>query len=314
MSSIKEVHIKKHKIIKDIKLEITKKNSIFFGWNGTGKSTFSNIFYEISINGDNAKQYESFFPTHNFTSDNNIKVFNKKYIDQNLSDFLDGEHKKDKIILGEENQENNKKLENNEREKQSLQDSLIDADTKKKKIEDNLDKEKTKIAKRAKDSLGENNYKFSPEPNKNSIKYPEKFNELKKLDSRELNNNIIIFQQQKKEKLEELKIDNFSKNFQAEEEKLQELFKQTTFNEVIKKLKSNETLNSWVERGVELHSDGNTCEFCGNELTEQRKQELNNHFNDKYKKLQSNLNKEKEYYKKKITYIKEYNSKARILY
>jgi wobble nucleotide-excising tRNase len=38
------------------------------------------------------------------------------------------------------------------------------------------------------------------------------------------------------------------------------------------------TVCNWVETGLELHADKKECEFCGNPLTDQRMQELRNHF------------------------------------
>lgn len=57
---------------------------------------------------------------------------------------------------------------------------------------------------------------------------------------------------------------------------------QTVTAQVIERLKANPQLNAWVKQGLQLHSEIETCEFCGSDLKSARLDELNAHFNDQY--------------------------------
>lgn len=59
----------------------------------------------------------------------------------------------------------------------------------------------------------------------------------------------------------------------------------------IKRLKDNPDIAEWVNVGrvLHLHHQSEYCEFCSSKLTEERINELNTHFNDKFLELTSNI-------------------------
>ncbi len=48
---------------------------------------------------------------------------------------------------------------------------------------------------------------------------------------------------------------------------------------------STKTLKRWVEKGLPLHEDKVTCEYCGNIIKQERKEELLAHFSEDLKNL-----------------------------
>lgn len=57
----------------------------------------------------------------------------------------------------------------------------------------------------------------------------------------------------------------------------------------IKKLIENSNLNSWVQTGLELHECLSECAFCGNEVSQNRINQLRQHFDEESKKLQNRI-------------------------
>lgn len=59
----------------------------------------------------------------------------------------------------------------------------------------------------------------------------------------------------------------------------------------IEELVNNSTLNTWVQTGHQLHSDRATCAFCNNEISDNRREELRNHFDQETQNLQNRISK-----------------------
>lgn len=59
---------------------------------------------------------------------------------------------------------------------------------------------------------------------------------------------------------------------------------------VIEDLAKDGTLAEWVRQGLKLHSERAACEFCGNRLTEQRREQLKAHFSRDLESYEAKLN------------------------
>ncbi|VEA63156.1 Uncharacterized protein conserved in bacteria [Serratia plymuthica] len=77
------------------------------------------------------------------------------------------------------------------------------------------------------------------------------------------------------------------------QERLNELLKQSVTNKVIDILKNNQEIQSWVYSGLNVNQGSDSCHFCGNQISQERIDELNAHFNDEYRKFSETLNKAK---------------------
>lgn len=69
----------------------------------------------------------------------------------------------------------------------------------------------------------------------------------------------------------------------------------------IDELKNNPSLNSWAQIGHPLHNDRTTCAFCNNEISDQRRKELANHFDEETDKLRDRISKGIKYLDKLLS-------------
>ena len=69
----------------------------------------------------------------------------------------------------------------------------------------------------------------------------------------------------------------------------------------IDELKNNPSLNSWARIGHPLHNDRTTCAFCNNEISDQRRKELANHFDEETDKLRDRISKGIKYLDKLLS-------------
>lgn len=58
---------------------------------------------------------------------------------------------------------------------------------------------------------------------------------------------------------------------------------------IILKFKSNQEAN-WAREGLHYHEAGSMCAFCGNEVSEERLENLNSYFDDQIKKFEDRIN------------------------
>lgn len=73
------------------------------------------------------------------------------------------------------------------------------------------------------------------------------------------------------------------------EQRVNLLLKQTVTSQALDELKDNPVGAEWAQRGIALHEDHSACLFCGGALTDERRQELDRHFDDSLKTLQASI-------------------------
>ena len=70
------------------------------------------------------------------------------------------------------------------------------------------------------------------------------------------------------------------------------LIKRSIVSQVIDELTSDSEVGAWVQQGLSLHKgerETDMCRFCGNELSPQRRSELEAHFNDAFASFQRDI-------------------------
>ena len=275
-----------------------KEKNLFYGWNGTGKSTLSNLFRSIEKQAPISEGQVEFVIDGNKVDGANlataqglpqVRVFNKGFIADNV--FTSDGAVAPIFFLGEENIEKQKQVEKLKgdidlAEKEGHEDKLVA-----RWLEKDLDGFKKERAKSIKDLLsssGGNN----PYNNYDKRSYQVKCDELLKLSDAEqtakvLDESDLDAQKKKKEstplpKINILKFD-FPDTRQLTEQVVA-LLKKTVVSAVIETLKNDTELSGWVKIGLAKHKkdSSNDCLFCGQPLPDGRIQELDAHFNDKY--------------------------------
>jgi len=285
-----------------------KKINIIFGWNGTGKTTLSRVVrcLELGEVCDKLKEHSTMefdFKLHddsilseNNKTKQNIRVFNKDFVEENIFEpsTRDGQNVKPIFYLGKEIIALTKERE--EKEQKTKDEEVISREIA------NLSRDKENMgkdyAKLIKDSLlGIKEYQFY-----NIAHFTSRFEELKKEIEK---GETSLVQEQLSEQDFEKKL-NVVKNYESLKtwvesiglnsstlnlEFLQNidtlLGKTVSIQKIIEKLRNDWELSKWVQEGLHIHVDRKSpnCEFCGQTLPTSRTEDLEKHFNKDFKDL-----------------------------
>jgi wobble nucleotide-excising tRNase len=274
----------------DSNLEKFARFNLIYGWNGSGKTTFSELFkafkdgkldefpdlkYTITCNNEkysNARVYGK-----------NIHVFNHKYIADNV-DVVSGDIKPI-FMLGKVKLDLSKIIKQDEKEL-SKREKVLEI---KKSELNNKEKYKnnffTSVAKIIKANILAKNY------NKNNAE--KAFNELinkEILLEKSVQEHLTTLKQQEKQQLEFIEITTI-KELEVIINDSKNILNKTVETVVIDRLKNNPNISKWVEEGVILHqkTDLNNCEFCNQLLPDDRITQLLSYFNDADKLLKIDI-------------------------
>lgn len=261
------------------------KINIIYGWNYSGKTTISRLFqcFELSkIHSDyqdcefEIEDYEGNKLKENELNGLKIKVFNSDFIRDNI--HLEGGNFNPVLLLGEDTKLAQEQL--------KIELKKIE---KVKRISRLLKKEVSIIEKSILEGLTDTASKI-----KDSLQIVKAFNrthlkpifEKVKSDHQPYLLNKPEFQQLLKTATtsDENKlppIDSFEFNYDLREvleDSKTLLNKVPEFSSTIKHFIENPEIASWVEEGLVLHSENDSCEFCGNKIENNRLKLLKAHF------------------------------------
>lgn len=285
------------------------KYNLFYGWNGSGKSTLSSLFRCMENHTAPDK-----FPTAEFTiniegglpitqgniqnADLNIYTFNHDFIDENISwDNI----VRSILLVDKQKISAREKLE----KLKIKQETDSEAHSKEEKEISNLENEISKFctasAKRMKISLQSIDTTDNYYLNYNKTKFQQCVSqniESTKSDEPLLDEQIIIelANAAKPDQKNPIAFNQQTVNdetFAKAKERLDDLFKTSIVSQTIQRLVDHSDIKGWVEIGLDLHKNHGSgqCEFCGNNITEDRIKQIEAHFNDNYKAFQDRLTK-----------------------
>lgn len=327
--------------------------NLIYGWNKSGKTTFSRAFVACEKKTIEFSQYpkdgEFAIKTNSGSVIDNsncqdgtkqVRVFNKDFIDHNVS-FDPTNPSKPIVYVSEEDIESNRKLKELQDKIMPLSQKYESAKQDRQKSETAEDDFRKSTARSIKDIIGNLKVKDKyREYDKGSIKTTIEEIGIKnysKLSDEEF---------EKKKKLigaEPLKAQSqcsnydfsFSydgkilRNFSEISNEISSLLKRKVVSETIDRFKDDPALNKWAQHGFELHKtkdEKKRCLFCQNEFFADFLDSLSKHFSNDYEKLQSdiksfiseltNLKKDKEAEKNQDLYADlqdDYTNKAKEL-
>jgi wobble nucleotide-excising tRNase len=276
-----------------------KRFNILYGWNWTGKTTLSRVFqcyehgsidkdfpsseFEIELN-DGAKLNQQ-----NLDHDLKIRVFNKLFIEENIS----WEGSAQPIyFIGKKNIALQEELEKLSAKEKALGIEII-------KLKENLQtkkKEKGKLAwsigKNIKDNLTTNlndKYRLYDKTNffnfiqnkKAELKNPKNL-ELSESDYKKLKQSISKERMDPIPEIPEIKLEGEKFITRAND-----LMSKSIISNSIEKLTKDWIINNWVREGLDIHKnrESKICEFCGQKLPTGLISRFEAHFNDEYNKF-----------------------------
>lgn len=294
--------IKNHRIFRGFvwptDLPDFKEKNLVYGWNGTGKSTLSNLFRSIEKRTP-ISEGEVEFVISGKKIDGaalstvqglpQVRVFNKDFIADNV--FTTNGSVVPIFFLGEANIEKQKRVEKLKGDLEEAEKEGRTKEAEKRRSDKALDDFKKERAKSIKDLLSSSGGS-NPYNNYDKRSYQVKCDELLKISDAEqkarvLDESALDAQKKKKEstpldKLPLVKFD-YPDTKQLTDQVVASLRK-TVISSILEALKNDQELSEWVKTGLVKHKKENStdCLFCGQSIPDGRIQELEAHFNDEY--------------------------------
>ncbi len=284
--------------------------NLIYGWNGSGKTTLSDILRMIekrqSIGEDGISEFSFVCEGRTITNgtiaeDQNppqVRVFNKTFIDKNI--FNDGAITPI-YFIGEENIQKQELLSKKRGAQKDAQVAASNLESQKKQKEKELEQlcqgkaseirgwlvitsqnayHKGHFAKDCDDLLtvGDAVSQIKTEEELAALKTTVSSSVKKPIDSDSISFHVP--------------------DLKKETNEVQTLLQKTVVSKTIEALTQDQKLAGWVEEGLEIHKNhhADTCQFCTQKLPAGRLKDLEDHFNQEYKALDTAI-------KEKIAYI-----------
>lgn len=274
------------------------KVNILYGWNYSGKTTISRIFQCIENKAKNQHYIDCEFEIEDFDGNkgtqqnlnlNNldIKVFNSDFIRDNI--HLEGESFNPILLLGEETKKAEEeiaakriKLNKTHRISQHLNREYLSLDN---SILTGL----TQRASQIKETLQivQAFTRTHLKPIFDSIKNNHTDYLLPDLQVPEILKKATATEDDKLQKKDDFIIDYGLTGAIEQTKNLLKIVPQ--FSNTIQYFVDNPEVANWVELGIVLHEEKDTCKFCGNDLSPERIKEIVAHFSEDLKNHKSDL-------------------------
>lgn len=286
--------------------------NLVYGLNGSGKSTLSHLFSLLEFPNE-----EKRFPDSKWTfelsdgtnvseaftdSSLNIRVFDKAFVEKNINwnDIIKGI-----LVVSDTKKEEIKKRDQMKVDLKGVADAIkkleieLNGDDKK-KGKKGLIKENsnflTEAAKSIKEKFQLIDVKDTHLANYNKTKLETALTndksliQKKQLAINEIEKLSYSVKPQEKNELTPIDLTHLTQ-FEQVNERIKTILNSTVTSIVLEDLKDSPEKSEWAKNGLDLHQENDSCSFCGNKVTKERIEELNNHFSDSFKKLIERIDK-----------------------
>ena len=317
---IKINKIKNFGIFKDFtwtnNLSEFKKFNLLYGWNGSGKTTFSKLFTMIEQKNDtnllkNLLNYEFTFTKddsnilnqNNYKTNNlNLYVYNEIFKENNMdwNNVIKSILLISNNVITEKTQLDAKKLKLGHEDKQdtilgSIKKNTVDKVT----ISDSIDKFYSQSAKKIKEEFKvidtSDTYYFNYNKTKFSSFVDANISKIQNISNKLETESVSKLKESIKPNILNKIILDFKKIDLAWLEQVQEkvlnILKTSLVVREVERLKEHPKIGKWVENGIEIHKFYNSskCEFCNQDLPQERLEDLEKHFSEEFKKLKEKI-------------------------
>lgn len=328
MSKIKKISfIRNMATFKDFNWDLTLRDNgnnvinfaetnIFYGRNGTGKTTISRILRALETGrlsdkykspefciefDDGSKITQNNFGTHSHC----IRVFNEDFINENLKFFIDENADISSFaVLGDDNARIEMQITQLEDEignkeqntglyailnqvEQALTEANSNLGTHKRELEnllDNKSNDENNGIRNKPQLFGDQNY--------NKSKLEKEINIVKQgnyiLSDEEQNSLRDITKEESKNQIQPFLIPVLN-NLLLSQQTKELVEKAITISEPIQDLLNNNLLENWVRQGLDLNKNREICAFCQSPIPVDLWEKLNKHFNQESENLRSNI-------------------------
>jgi wobble nucleotide-excising tRNase len=297
--------IKGHKIFRDFTWDTDllpfARYNLIYGWNGSGKTILASLFRYLQNRSNITEGDVEFLIGNSNVSGRDfdtahlpdIRVFDRDFVSSTILE--PGEHIRPIYYFGEDSVEKQSEVERLKSERIRAETELENARVTKSHADKELDSFYVSKAKAIKDLLTSSSFPKYNYYDKGDFKRaledfpsppPPAFflTEEKKEKARNQKN------AQPKDLVLELIIE--VPDFEGIKCRAGSLLNQSVVSEILDELAEDTEVSNWVQRGLSLHSGAratSTCRFCGGTITGSRLRKLEGHFNDAFKRFQSDV-------------------------
>jgi len=276
--------------------------NVIYGWNGSGKTSLSNLFRQIqkreSITEGEAEivvdQGRVSGTNFNTATLPDVRVFNRDTVQRNVFD-VPNQQFPPVFFLGEDSVIKQKRIEELKKKLSAAVDEQMKWERKKVAASGAVEAFSAEQAKAIKNLLAVagggpfNNYNAAnfksavqrlagSDPKPNELTDQKRDEYLASRESRSMD--------------KVLELEMTFPDFPGLTQKTQQILQRSLISKVISVLSENPQIASWVSDGLGLHTGSNfskTCHFCDQQLPESRIKTLENHFNDEFKRFQNEV-------------------------
>lgn len=266
--------------------------TVVYGHNGSGKSTLSELLLSLAEGScateavwEHADQQRTSVAAQSAGPSQYMAVFTRKWVETNLSAFLDGDNASAIVTLGREAIDAKEEEDRLEAEIVRLRGEAADAETHRKTAERRVEKLAREVQERIVSELKEFDYNYYT---KSRFSITRVQDDLRKYKGDFPDSNAHA------EALKRLGGNAPTPITEApmphvlvadDLVDLPGLLTETPTRVAIAALKGNPPAQTWVEQGLELHDELDGCLFCGGQIREQRRVELARHFDESWLRI-----------------------------
>lgn len=296
-------HVKNFRCYQDWRHTFTEtfeKLNLIYAPNGTGKSTFAELL--SGVPGDSEWSHgmrADIQTTTDGSSDGlsasehwiweQVRLFNAEYVRRNLRfDAADGQgtgaDAPALLHLGEPDIEDRRRREAAESRLQELGEDLKTLEKTRKQVSSRREELCTGVGRAVNRELKGKAPRFDRRFDKRDVK-EDLHRPLLPWDELDRNRDQdrALLNTDSQQRIAPVEADHLS--VVALRNRIAEMLGRTAASQVIEQLKEEQRHQAWVERGVELHQELDTCLFCEGAISEQRRQRLGRHFDQAYIRL-----------------------------
>jgi wobble nucleotide-excising tRNase len=265
-----------------------------YGHNGSGKSTLSELLLSLAkgecatdVVWEDETGQRSRVGVGGVSPTPGVSVFTRKWVKENLSAFLDGEGAAAIVTLGARAIQAKDDEESLTAQLDQLSQESEDADQAQKETDQTIERLVRGVQDQIVGDLQKIDYeKFT----KHRYSTPRVKDELREFTS------AVPSSENRVDALQFLsqgapspvaEIRPAPDGIGATPTDLQNLLAQTPTRIAIRVLEQDSQAQSWVADGLTLHEDRDECLFCGSEISQARRQELNRHFDESWFQIRS---------------------------
>lgn len=293
--------------------------NVFYGWNGTGKTTLTKLFSWLE------EWWLSEYPTLEYEVEeeawtgaisvkqgekitDKVRVFNQAFIDANIE--ITGSKAKPIFILWEENKILKDEIDADEIILKDLVSQQKSKTEEKVRKENERGSKFTDVAK----LIGSSSVGFSTR----NYRKPDAEADFKAIKTKTLltQSEILIHQTTlKEEQKEKIELVEYEIDINSLYDDAAKLLSETVSSVVIERLRQNTDISEWVETGITLHKThwSDTCEYCQQKIPDARLGDLLNHFNEADKLLKEKIDEKIVFITWKLVALSSLSSPNKVL-